>query len=64
MAEVISLNIPRVAKKIFQHVDISGLVKCLYVSKTWRQLAQETFENRLNETDDYGRTPFAIACRS
>ena len=62
MAQVINIGIPHVAKKIFEHVDISGLIQCLYVSKTWRQLAQETFENRLNDTDDFGRTPFALAC--
>ena len=64
MALVIDLGIPHVAKKIFEHVDISGLIQCLYVSKTWRQLAQETFEDRLNETDDHGLTPFALACRN
>ena len=54
MAQVIDVGIPNVAKKIFEHVDISGLIQCLYVSKTWRQLAQETFEDRLNETDVVG----------
>ena len=63
MAQIVSPNIPHIARKIFENVDIFGLIKCLYVSKTWRQLAQEVFENRLNEEDVYGITAFQIACR-
>ena len=64
MAQIVSPNIPHIARKIFENVDIFGLIKCLYVSKTWRQLAQEVFENRLNEEDVYGIwNAFQIACR-
>ena len=64
MDQVINFGVPHVAKKIFEHVDINGLVQCLYVSGTWRQLAEEVLMNRLSETDGYGRTPFMFACEN
>ena len=52
----------KLTKKIFDYVDIHGLIRCLYVSRTWRQLAEEELVNRLSETDGYGRTPITLAC--
>ena len=63
MDRVINIGVPHIAKKIFEHVDIHGLIRCLYVSGTWRQLAEETFVNRLSEADENGRTPIMLACR-
>ena len=65
MDRVINIGVPHIAKKIFEHLDIHGLIRCMYVSGTWRQLAEESFVNRLSEADqadENGRNPVMVAC--
>ena len=39
MDKVINLGIPHVGELIFESIDTPGLIKCLEVSETWRELA-------------------------
>ena len=39
MDKVINLGIPHVAEQIFESFDTPGLIKCMEVSETWRELA-------------------------
>ena len=39
MDKVINLGIPHIAEQIFESFDTPGLINCLEVSETWRELA-------------------------
>ena len=38
MDKIINLGIPHVAELVFASIDTPGLIKCLEVSETWREL--------------------------
>ena len=61
MDRIINLRIPHIGEKIFECMDIPDLIESLYVSKTWRHLAESIFLKRCAETDEYGRTPLVWA---
>ena len=44
--KVINLGMPHVAERIFESIDTPGLVKCLEVSETWRELAENVLVKR------------------
>ena len=57
--EVINLGIPHVGELIFESFDISGLIQCLEVSKTWKVLAENVLMKRkgvMLEACEYGET--------
>ena len=73
MDTIINLGVPHIAEAIFKKTDIPTLIHCLYVSKTWRQLANGIFWHRCaftsnksganlyTESDENGRTPLLWA---
>ena len=65
MDRIINLRIPHIGEKIFKCMDIPELIHSLYVSKTWRHLAEGIFLKRImercTETDEHGRTPLLWA---
>ena len=48
MDKVINLGIPHVAEQIFESFDTPGLIKCMEVSETWRELAGNVLIKRRN----------------
>ena len=46
MEKVINLGIPHVGELIFEIIDTHGLSKCLEVSETWRELAENVLIKR------------------
>ena len=46
MDKVINLGIPHVAELIFESISTPGLIKCLDVSETWRELAGNVLVKR------------------
>ena len=46
MDKVINLGIPHVSELIFECFDTPGLIKCLEVSQTWRELAENVLIKR------------------
>ena len=46
MDKVINLGIPHVSELIFENIDTPGLFKCLEVSETWRELAENVLVKR------------------
>ena len=44
--EVINLGIPHVGELIFESFDTPGLINCLEVSQTWRELAENVLTQR------------------
>ena len=48
MDKVINLGIPHVGELIFKNIDTPGLIKCMEVSQTWRELAGNVLIKRRN----------------
>ena len=48
MEKVINRGIPHVGEKIFRSVDTNGLIQCLSVSSTWKELAENVLLKRWN----------------
>ena len=48
MEKVINLGIPHVGEKIFRSVDTNGLIQCLSVSSSWKELAENVLLKRWN----------------
>ena len=46
MEKVINLGIPHVAELIFETFDTPGLINCMEVSETWRELAGNVLNKR------------------
>ena len=46
MEKVINLGIPHVAEQIFETFDTPGLINCMEVSETWRELAGNVLNKR------------------
>ena len=46
MDKVINLGIPHVGKLIFESINTPGLIKCLEVSQTWKELAGNVLVKR------------------
>ena len=46
MENVINLGIPHVGELIFESLDTPELIKCLEVSETWRELAENVLIKR------------------
>ena len=46
MKNIINLGIPHVGEKIFRGIDTPGLIKCLEVSQTWKELAGNVLVKR------------------
>ena len=46
MDKVINLGIPHVAELIFESIDTPGLINCMEVSETWRELAENVLIKR------------------
>ena len=44
--KVINLGIPHVGELIFESIDTPGLIKCLEVSETWKELAENVLIKR------------------
>ena len=47
MDKVINLGIPHVAELIFESIDTPGLIKCMEVSETWKELAGNVLIKRV-----------------
>ena len=51
--KVINLGIPHVGELIFESLDTPELIKCLEVSETWRELAENVlikkWKGKMNE---------------
>ena len=46
MDKIINLGMPHVAEIIFESIDTPGLIKCLEVSQTWKELAGNVLVKR------------------
>ena len=46
MDKVINLGIPHVGELIFESFDTPGLIHCMEVSETWRELAENVLIKR------------------
>ena len=46
MDKVINLGMPHIGELIFESIDTPGLIKCLEVSETWRELAGNVLVKR------------------
>merc|ERR1712062_356759 len=46
MDKVINLGMPHVGENIFESIDTPGLIKCLEVSETWKELAENVLVKR------------------
>ena len=44
--EVINLGMPHIGELIFESIDTSELIKCLEVSQTWKELAENVLIKR------------------
>ena len=61
--QVINLEIPRLAQKIFNHITTAKLMELCKVSKTWRQLiVDEIFMGTRIHKDVITKKPFTLAC--
>ena len=46
MDKVINHGLPHIGERIFESIDTHGLIKCLDVSQTWRDLAENVLVKR------------------
>ena len=46
MDKVINIGIPHIGEKIFENMDTQELIKCLHVSKFWKELAENVLFKR------------------
>ena len=46
MDKVINHGMPHIGERIFESIDTPGLIKCLDVSQTWRDLAENVLVKR------------------
>ena len=46
MEKVITLTIPHIGEKILENIDTDGLIQCLWVSQTWKVLAENVLVKR------------------
>ena len=46
MDKVINHGMPHIGEQIFESIDTPGLIKCLEVSETWRELAENVLVKR------------------
>ena len=60
MEKVINLGIPHVGEHVFECIDTPGLINCLLVSKSWKELAENVlvkrWKGRLFEACEDGAT--------
>ena len=48
MDKVINIGIPHIGENIFESFDLPGLINCMEVSETWRELAGNVLKKRRN----------------
>ena len=46
MEKVITLTIPHIGEKILENFDTDGMIQCLWVSQTWKVLAENVLVKR------------------
>ena len=46
MDKAINIGIPHVGELVFESIDTPGLIKCLEVSQTWKELAENALIKR------------------
>ena len=60
MDKVINLGIPHVGELIFENIDTPGLIQCLLVSETWKELAENVllkrWKGKMFEACENGKT--------